>query len=86
MHDKLCGNISKSINRYQKKGLLRKKRKPMTQKGMFDIDRSEASQTVISSFIISLNNGFLIYLHIKQLLEAKISKSLFKIEEKRDAK
>ena len=56
--------------------------KPMTQKGPFDIDRSEALHIVISSLLVSLNKAFPIYLCIKQLLEAKISKSLFKIEEK----
>ena len=54
----------------------------MTQKGPFDIDRSEALQTVIPSFIIHLNISFPINLCIKQSLKAKVSKSFFKIEEK----
>ena len=54
----------------------------MTQKGPFDIDRSEALQAVIPSFIIHLNISFSINLRIKQSLKAKASKSSFKIEEK----
>ena len=54
----------------------------MTQKGPFDIDRSEAFQTVIPSFIIHLNISFPVSLHIKQSLKAKVSKFFFKIEEK----
>ena len=54
----------------------------MTQKGPFDIDQSEALQTVIPSFIIHLNFSFPINLRIKQSLKAEVSKSFFKIEEK----
>ena len=54
----------------------------MTKKGPFEIDRSEALQTVIPSFIIHLNISFPINLRIKQSLKAKISKSFFKTEEK----
>ena len=61
---------------------MEKTRKPMTQKGLFDVDRSEALQTVIPSFIIHLNISFPINLRIKQSLKAKVSESFFKIEEK----
>ena len=54
----------------------------MTQKGPFDIDRSEALQTVIPSFLIHLNISFRLNLCTKQSLKAKVSKSFFKIEEK----
>ena len=54
----------------------------MPRKGPFDNDRSEALQTVIPSFIIHLNLSFPINLRIKQSLEAEVSKSFFKIEEK----
>ena len=77
-------NISKSINPYQKRftGI---KAKTYDMKCLFDIDRSEAFQTVISSFIRIIGNGFPINVHIKQLLAAKISKSLF-LFVKRDTK
>ena len=54
----------------------------MTQKGPFDINQSEALQTVIPSSIIHLNISFPINLRIKQSMKAKVSKSFFKIEEK----